>query len=498
MYDVVIAGSGLGGLLCGYTLSKEGYKVCILEKHFQLGGCLQSFTRNGCVFDTGMHYVGSLDEGQILWRFFKYYDLLGKVKVRKMDVDCFDKFYIAGHEYKYAQGYDRFVKTLLEDFPNEEKALVQYVEKFKEIRNAISSFVGDISSQDNMPTIKYFESSAFDFIKSITSDTRLQQVLSATNPLYFGHAKSTPLYVHAVINNSLLESSYRFVDGGSQIADCLAESITAMGGHIRKKAEVSEFLMNANDTEMQAVKLKSGEIIQGKQFISNIHPVKTFEMIDSGLIRKAYRNRINAIEQTMSIFSLYIVLNKDSFPYMNYNYYHFENENVWGADIYDHVEWPGGYMLYTPASSSSEKFADCVNVMTYMRYEELKQWEDTDIEKRGADYLDFKKQKAEKLIDLVEKRFPEIRKHIKTYYTSTPLTYRDYTATLKGSVYGNLRDCDNIMKTMLSSKTRIPNLFLTGQNINLHGVLGVSMGALITCANFLGMKYLYNKVYKGQ
>ncbi|NJO92866.1 MAG: NAD(P)-binding protein [Chloroflexia bacterium] len=46
-YDVVIIGAGLGGLACGSILSQHGYKVCILEQHYQIGGCLQSFKRKG-------------------------------------------------------------------------------------------------------------------------------------------------------------------------------------------------------------------------------------------------------------------------------------------------------------------------------------------------------------------------------------------------------------------------------------------------------------------
>ena len=64
--DVIIAGSGLGGLVCGYILAKNGYHVSIFEKNQQIGGCLQTFVRKGVKFDTGMHYIGSLDEGQQL------------------------------------------------------------------------------------------------------------------------------------------------------------------------------------------------------------------------------------------------------------------------------------------------------------------------------------------------------------------------------------------------------------------------------------------------
>ena len=50
-YDVIIIGSGLGGLVCGVTLSKEGYNVCVLEKNALPGGCFQSFKRYGRVLD---------------------------------------------------------------------------------------------------------------------------------------------------------------------------------------------------------------------------------------------------------------------------------------------------------------------------------------------------------------------------------------------------------------------------------------------------------------
>ena len=70
-YDVIIIGAGLGGLECGYIMSKKGYNVCILEKHFQVGGCLQTFKRGATTFDTGFHFVGGLSDGQPLNRLFK-------------------------------------------------------------------------------------------------------------------------------------------------------------------------------------------------------------------------------------------------------------------------------------------------------------------------------------------------------------------------------------------------------------------------------------------
>jgi all-trans-retinol 13,14-reductase len=50
------------------------------------------------------------------------------------------------------------------------------------------------------------------------------------------------------------------------------------------------------------------------------------------------------------------------------------------------------------------------------------------------------------------------------------------------------------MKTFISPKTKIENLFLTGQSINMHGVLGVTIGAVVTCSEILGKDYLIKKI----
>jgi all-trans-retinol 13,14-reductase len=495
MYDVVIAGSGLGGLLCGYILSKEGYSVCIIEKNDQLGGCLQTFKRNNSVFDTGMHYIGSLDEGQILWRLFRYFDLNGKIKMKKLDEDVFDLFNFGGEEYKYAQGYNNFSDTLLQYFPTEKKAITDYMEKLKEIGGSISDLITKGTGLEDMLRMEYYSTNIHDYINSLTKNTKLQNVLAATNTFYAGSSETSSLYVHAIINNSFIESAWRFIDGGSQIADYLAASIITNGGVIKKNAEVEKFLMDRNDSFLESVLLSSGEKIFGKYFISNIHPVKTFEKLETKLIRKAYINRINSIENSMSVFSVYIVLKEDTFNYFNYNYYHYvKGSSIWGTSIYDKEKWPAGYMLYTPANSKSEIYADSITAITYMKYDELKKWENTNIEKRGDEYKEFKLKKAERLLDLIESKFPGIRSKIKAYYTSTPLTYRDYTGTVNGSIYGLMKDCNNPLKSFVIPRTRIPNLFLTGQNINIHGVLGVSIGALMTCSELVGFKYLLNKV----
>ena len=116
-YDVIIIGGGLGGLVSGAILSKEGFNVCVLEQHSVAGGCLQSFKRNGRILDTGMHYVGSLSEGQIVHQYFKYLGVIDSLYLQKLDESGFDYFHFSdGTSFCHAIGYDNFTETLSKQF----------------------------------------------------------------------------------------------------------------------------------------------------------------------------------------------------------------------------------------------------------------------------------------------------------------------------------------------------------------------------------------------
>lgn len=133
-----------------------------------------------------------------------------------------------------------------------------------------------------------------------------------------------------------------------------------------------------------------------------------------------------------------------------------------------------------------------IDILVPMRWSEVSRWADTRLGGRGADYEAFKRKKAEECISLAAERIPELKGSIKRYYTSTPLTYRDYTGTWNGSAYGIRKDYANILQTLLTPQTPIPNLFLTGQSLNLHGILGVSMTSFFTCEKITGKLKIEN------
>jgi len=489
-YDIVIIGTGMGGLVCGNILSRKGYRVCMVEKNKQIGGCLQVYARDKVIFDAGVHYLGGLDKGQNLYQIFKWLGLLEHLTLEKMDEDGFDRIIMNGDdkEYKLAQGYPHFIRSLLADFPEEEKAILAYCEKIKETCSKFPLYNlqrgGSFDDKASAMSI-----SAKNFIGSLTSNRKLQSVLAGNTILYAGHGEETPFHVHALILNSYIESSWKCVDGGHAIGQIMAKNIRNLGGMIKTRSMVKS--IEVNSEKAVSVVLADGSKIQADHFISNLHPAKTMELTKTDLIRKIYRSRLHDLKNSVSVFILNIVFKKKSYPYLKHNYYYHEEGHAWDMEDYTESNWPLGYAVYFTASSSTKEFAEGMSVFTYMKYEEMRPWTDsfntTSVKNdRGHDYSAFKKRKAEKLLDKLEEKFPKLRQTIHTYYTATPLSFRDYIGSDDGSLYGIARDYRDPFKTMIAPRTKLPNLYLTGQNLNLHGILGSAISGLITCAAFLG------------
>jgi len=497
-YDVIIIGSGMGGLVCGNLLSLEGFKVCVLEKNRQIGGCLQTYVRGRVIFDSGVHYLGGLSKGQNLYQIFKYLRILDDLKLQKMDEDVFDKILIENDdkEYVFAQGYVNFIRKLLVDFPDEEQALNLYCNKIKEVCSKFPLYNLQ-SGGTGHEKIDVLEIDTRGFIESITTNIKLREVLAGNNSLYAGTPDKTPFFVHALIINSYIEGSWKCIDGGSQIAKYLARNIVKKEGVVMRNAAVKKIIVA--DGRAHSVELSDGSRLSARHFISNIHPVKTLEMTDTELIKKAYRNRLKSLENSISCFTLNIVFKKDSYKYFSHNYYVFKEGSVWSMGDYTQENWPLGYAVFMAPSSRSPEYAVGMTILAYMQYDEVRQWDHThntvsNEEDRGSAYDSFKKHKAEVLLDSVERKFPGLRGHIDTYFTATPLSYRDYIGNDDGSLYGITKDYKDTLRTFISPRTKIPNLFFTGQNLNLHGVLGAAMSGIVTTNALLGNDDIINKI----
>ncbi len=497
-YDVVIVGSGLGGLVSAIILAKEGYSVCVLEKNNQFGGNLQTFVRDKTIFDTGIHYIGGLGKGENLYNYFKYIGIMDDLNLKRLDEDGYDiiSFDDDPAEYPHAQGYDNFVKQLVKFFPDEEDNLKKYCQKLIDTCDTFPLY--NLKSDSDGYSSEILSENAKEYFDELTDNVKLRAVLAGSNFLYAGIEDKSPFYVHALSVNSYMQSAWRCINGGSNITKQLIKQLKKYGGETYKYKEVTSF--TSEDNKLISARIKNGEEVFADMFISNIEPKTTLNMVGADKFRKSFYNRVQNLENVGSAFSLYILFKPKTFKYLNHNYYHFhDSTRVWKTMESTEESWPEGFMASMNVTGKQDEWAESMTLITFMDFNDVKQWEhthNTTAEKsdRGEAYEAFKRDRTEKFLKKVELKFPGIRECIKSVHTSTPLSYRDYIGGQDGNLYGYVKDSNSPMKTYIAAKTKLDNLYLTGQSINMHGVLGVTIGAVVTCSEILGKEYLVNKI----
>ena len=504
-FDVLIIGSGLGGLICGNILSREGMRVAIVEKERQPGGNLRSFTRHGQKFETGVHYTGSLEPGQTLFRYWKYLGLTDALPLQKLDRSGFDRISFGDQEFPLAQGFGNFAEQLLPYFPDAAAELKRYTHKVAEVASAFPLY--NLELPVNHQEHHYTNKSAFEFFQTfahiLSSNGRhvvssasssscipLSALLAGNNFLYGGHPQ-TPLHVSSLISHSFISSACRIIGGSDQIAVSLANRFNSTGGTILVNREVTRI---DRQGQQFSVITSNGETCHSSRIISDIHPSVALSLLPGGMVRPAYRKRIDSLDNTVSSFILHLSLKPGSFPYLNHNCYYHHSPDPWNECHLTGRQWPGMFLLTTACQHPGQEFAETMTILTYMQYGEVAAWRETRTGQRGAAYEDFKSERAEKLLQLVFHRFPELQGAISRTDISTPLTYRDYTGIPEGSLYGIRKNYLEPMITTILPGTKIADFYFTGQNTNLHGLLGVTIGAVATCGEIVGLKYLLEKI----
>lgn len=458
-YDVIIIGAGLGGLACGKILADRGLHVAVLERCARPGGCLQSYRRQGLELDTGFHYVGGLAPGEPLHDGFERLGLLS-LPWQRMD-PVFDRITIAGRTFGIAQGRQRFIDTLAKDFPAERRALVQ----------AADMMQGDIP-------ISLMEQGAWGYLNTLFHDPLLIDVISGASMRLELRKESLPMFTFLHCMAAYVYSSWRLKGSGQLIADTLAESVRRRGGDVICQAEAVH--IDISDNRAETVHCSDGRQFSARWFISDLHPALTLALFEpTKHLRPVFRRRITCTPNTTGMMTVSLILREGALPYFNYNHYIYPEGNIWEmatkADGRVH-----GVMVSCRIPEDGTAFARQVDLLTPMTWAQCEPWAGTAVGHRGDDYEQMKHQRASQCIRLAETVIPGLGDMVEQMYVSTPLTYQSYTHTPEGSAFGLRKDYRHALTSVFSPRTPIPNLLLTGQSLQVHGLEGVTQTAFTT------------------
>ena len=295
MSQILVLGSGLGGLSCGVQLARMGHQVTVLEQSPQAGGCLQSFYRHGHRWETGMHFVGSYEEGQVLHPLLQDYNL--HLPLVPLDAGGYEQIHLEGQSFAYAKG-DAFVDVLAQHFPQERDNLWKYLQLVRKIMH-VSSIHHETNLTEQLHTMQEYQSRSVDSIlESMIGDATLRQVLVGNLPLYAGRKGQTPFATHAFITEFYNASAARIAGGSQIIAEQLIQQLEQLGGKVLTRQRVTE--IHCNHSQATGVTTAKGAHFPADCIVSTLHPQALLSLLpDTPLLRPAYKRRIAALPNTV-------------------------------------------------------------------------------------------------------------------------------------------------------------------------------------------------------
>jgi len=431
---IAIIGGGLSGLLSALMLEKRGYSPTIYERLPKLGGVLDSFKRKKVLFDIGFHYSGALAKDQYLFNSMQELEILDKLQLEEY-VDAFDTLYIDDEYFEISQGSQAFEKQLQEKFPHEAQAIKQFFQKCYEA-STISSKPEDFVKVDSR--------SLKDVLKDI-KDEKLRKVFLHFTIFYttaFFEEASFDFYAKIFIN--MLDGTRKVAGGGGAIIKALESSLKRT--KIIKRAEVTEIYQ---DEDGVSALLYNNKKIEYDAIISTVHPKLSLKMVkDLDKKQQRYKRHVDALEESPSFFAIFCLIDKE----IHSNLYFYEDEFISVLPSRMHE----GKTVATILAGSS-----------YSAYETLSQEE---YQKKKHEECAYHLQRVKKLYDFGE---------IEVFDSATPLTKQHYSNGCEGSIYGVLCSAKQKSLSVLMPRTRVKNLYFTGENIIAPGLIGAFLGVEI-------------------
>jgi all-trans-retinol 13,14-reductase len=505
-FDAIVIGSGLGGLTTAVMLAKDGKKVLVLEKHYVAGGFTHTFKRKKFVWDVGVHYVGQMDDQKSLMR--KSFDYLTENKLLWADMgEVYDRVIIQGDVYDFVKGVDNQEKQLISYFPNEAEAIKKYFVLIKKVAGASKMFFAERA----MPLwlskwlgfllrktfTKYSSFTTKEILNTLTHNKKLKAVLCAQCGNYGLSPEKSSFGVHAMVVEHFIDGGNYPIGGSSSIHKSLEDVLIKHQGIIALKAGVKEIIIKKN--KAIGVELENGDKIFGTKIISNAGAHNTFgKFIQQQDL--AEKEEIKKILPSVSHVCLYLGLNKSGTELQ------LPKHNVWIYDNYS-FELQNSHHLQTPFSQSpltyisfpSEKDPDwnkqhtdkaTIQVIGSFPYKWLKEWEEKKWQKRGDEYEKIKSTVQNTLLEELFKVYPQIRDCIEIAELSTPLSTKHFSNYNSGEIYGLEHTPQRFGVKFLRARTRIKNLYLTGQDIVCVGVGAAMFSGIITSISILNKNLL--------
>jgi phytoene dehydrogenase-like protein len=452
IYDVIIIGAGISGLVCGCYLAKAGMKIIVVEQHDKPGGYCTSFTRRGFTFDAAAHSFGSYREGGNFRKILQELGVDTMINIKRFDPS--DIIVTPDFKITFWNDINRTINNLIDIFPSEKNNIKKYYD-----------YYNSLTSATQFEHIKLKDKSFESILRSFFSDNILINTIAFP---VLGNGGLPPSIIHAftgtkIFREFMLDGGY-YPDGGMQKIPNALDSIIKQNSGILLYKRRAKKIHIENNTAI-GIELDNNDHLFSKYVIAAGDMTETFvslvgeQAVGSSIITKL-RNTVPSI----STFILYIGIDK---PFTGLPE---EGTNIWYLPYYDLDKMfnsikecslsnfgGGGYMLRVSPDKKTI-LAFCITAFNTHSF-----------------WKQHKKTVAEDFLNRIEKIIPNLKKHIVYFDAATPSTLHKYTLNHDGANYGWAPSLSQLFDPDFRQKSPISGLYMTGHwTAQTHGIPGVA------------------------
>mgnify|MGYP004638448783 FL=1 len=461
-YDIIIVGSGLGGLSAGICLAKQGKKVLILEKNNIPGGLVTTFKVGRYEFDTSM---------------YELYDYGTSEHVGALQ-DILNDFHVDFHTSLalntkiYYEDTKEFleIKENIEDLFLELESrksgsieplrdLLKVVKEIKEAQDALLN--NDFLEEDYPSFMKYLTYNASDALIDLKIPKETIDRISYVC-LYLG----SPLKKLSFIDLACFLYTYIFkkvvisTDKNLNFIFQLLKEYKASDGKIEYESKVTKI----EDKEQYIEVITNNKTYRASKVICDL-PIRYVykELIDD----KEKYPLCNAKTYSPSTFMVFLGLNKD-YQTIGFNNYHYIHMNSNSNKVYKDMNnlFHSNWEAYVPNVIQEYASPKGTTIMTFKISFNSDAWNKV----TEKDYATLKEQVASHIIQEFEETFKiDVKEYIEEIEIASPLTISRYSNSVNGTIMGSMRiGYDNVINRVLDKENN-DRIYFVGADSYLGG-----------------------------
>jgi phytoene desaturase len=490
-HRVVIIGTGAGGLTASAFLAKEGFEVVALERSMHVGGFLNSYSRDGYMFDPGVHYLGQCGPGQAMDRMLEALGLSSAELMAEMDPDGFDVYRFPDLEVRMCRGAEAYRDRLADQFPGDVKGIDSVFEAITELdsfhrvlehlqppsKPHLSDLWDGIKSA---PLLRYAKASYGEFLDHSVTDPRLKAVFAGACGDYGLPPSRASAFVGLMVLHHYMEGAYFPRGGSGKFRDAIQHVATQAGATFRTEAEVEHIELEGE--RVRAVILAGGERVEADAVVAAIDPRHVFgRLMPHDAVPRKLSNRVRGLESSLSILGLNLGVTRDLREiglgaFNIWDYPTIDIDAAWeplfhGRLPKEHALFISPNSLKDPTGQMAPPGCTSLEVIALAPFSLFGAWANMAPSERGADFRKLKDRLQKELLETLDRRLPGVVEHVEVVDFSTPLALESWVNAVDGGLYGPAQTPEQSMFFRFPISTFAPNLFLAGAGVLGGGVL---------------------------